>query len=79
MTTQERPEIKSSVEDDWTLNAAQMIFMLQHHNPIETAYADDDVEFLRLLSKSEAYRAAFGDMPWDEPYDRYEHMTNPVT
>lgn len=74
MTLQERPEIKPSVENDWMLNATQMLFMLQHHNPIETAYADDDMEFLRSLSKTEAYLVAFGDMPWDEAYDRYECM-----
>jgi hypothetical protein len=49
-----------------------MIFMLQHHNPIETAYASDDLEFLHELAKSEAYVAAFDDMLWDEAYDRYE-------
>jgi hypothetical protein len=61
-------------DDDWTLNARQMLFMLQHHNPIETAYAEDDMEFLRLLAKSEGYLAAFGDMLWDEAYGRYECM-----
>jgi hypothetical protein len=61
-------------QDDWTLNADQMLFMLQHHNPIETAYADGDLDFLRELAQSEAYLAAFGEMPWDEAYDRYECM-----
>ena len=31
-------------QDDWTLNTEQMIFMLQHHNPIEAAYEADDME-----------------------------------
>ena len=31
-------------QDDWTLNGEQMIFMLQHHNPIEAAYEDDRMD-----------------------------------
>jgi hypothetical protein len=61
-------------QDDWALTADQMLFMFQHHNPIETAYASDDMDFLRELATSEAYRVAFGDMPWDEAYDRYKCM-----
>jgi hypothetical protein len=76
MTLQERRETRPSVEDDWTLNADQMLFMLQHHNPIEAAYASDDLDFLRELAKSKAYMAAFGAMPWDEAYDRYECISD---
>ncbi len=61
-------------QDDWTLNTDQMIFMLQHHNQIEAAYTAEDMEFLRELSVSAAYRAVFGDMGFDEAYDRYECM-----
>ena len=61
-------------QDDWTLNADQMIFMLQHHNPIEAAYAEDNLAFLRELAKSEEYKAVFGAMSFDEAYDRYECM-----
>ena len=58
----------------WILNADQMTFMLQHHNAIETAYAANDIDFLRELAKSDAYRKLFGEMGWDEAYDRYETM-----
>jgi hypothetical protein len=59
-------------EDDWTLNTDQMIFMLQYHNPVEAAYASDDVAYLRQLESSDEYKALFDQMSWDEAYDRYE-------
>jgi hypothetical protein len=75
MTVQKRREqAQFDQGDDWTLNADQMLFMLQHHNPIEAAYVNDDLDFLRQLATSEAYIAAFGEMTWDEAYDRYECM-----
>ncbi len=61
-------------DDDWTLTSDQMLFMLQHHNAIEDAYASDNMDFLRNLAGSNAYKTLFGDMPWDEAYDRYESM-----
>ena len=61
-------------QDDWILNADQMIFMLQHHNPIEAAYEDDRLEYLRELADSQEYKAVFGEMGFDEAYDRYECM-----
>ncbi|MEO8396499.1 MAG: hypothetical protein ABI700_26130 [Chloroflexota bacterium] len=61
-------------QDDWTLNADQMIFMLQHHNLIEAAYEADDLEALRKLADSDEYKAIFGAMSFDEAYDRYEGM-----
>jgi hypothetical protein len=75
MAVQEhREHTQLEQSDDWSLNANQMLFMLEHHNPIETAYASDDLDFLSELAKSNAYIAAFGDMSWDEAYDRYECM-----
>jgi len=74
MAIREHDKPDQIAQDDWTLDADQMLFMLQHHNPIETAYASGDMEFLRELAQSEAYIAAFGDMSWDEAYDRYECM-----
>jgi hypothetical protein len=61
-------------QDDWTLNADQMIFMLQHHNSIEAAYEGDNLEVLRELAASDEYKAIFGTMSFDEAYDRYETM-----
>jgi hypothetical protein len=49
-----------------------MLFMLQHHNAIESAYETEDIAFLRELADSPAYKAVFGSMGWDAAYDRYE-------
>lgn len=57
---------------DWTLTTEQMIFMLENHNIIEQAYSTNDVEALRRLTVSRRYKATFGDMSWDEAFDRYE-------
>jgi hypothetical protein len=59
-------------EDDWTLNSDQMIFMLQHHNVIEQAYAQEDAGFICELSNSDEYKSLFGVMTFNEAYDRYE-------
>jgi hypothetical protein len=59
-------------DDSWALQGAQLAFMLQHHDEIETAYASEDMTFLDRLESSEEYRNLFGDMPWDEAYDRFE-------
>lgn len=59
-------------QDDWTLNADQMVFMLQHHNPVAAAYEADDLGFLRALAETATYKAVFGAMRFDEAYDRYE-------
>lgn len=60
--------------DDWTLNTAQMTWMLQHHNQIKEAYAADDMEWLRHWEQAADYTRVFGNMTWDEAYDRYECM-----
>jgi hypothetical protein len=70
----QKPQVTDLEQADWTLNADQMTFMLQHHNYVEQAYADEDMDALHALADSEAYKAAFGDMSWDEAYDRYETM-----
>ena len=49
-----------------------MLFMLQYHNPVEAAYASDNVTYLRQLEASADYQPLFGKMSWDEAYDRYE-------
>jgi hypothetical protein len=61
-------------DDDvaWTLTTDQMIFMLENHNIIEFAYSTNDLAALRHLSDSRRYKAVFGDMTWDEAFDRYE-------
>jgi len=58
--------------DDWALQGDQLAFMVNHHDQIENAYASGDIEALRQIEASEEYQTLFGDMPWDEAYDRYE-------
>src|SRR5690348_8665775 len=61
-------------EDDgnWALEGAQLELMLQHLDEIEAAYEADDLSRLDALIDSDEYRDLFGDMPWDEAYDRFE-------
>ncbi len=73
MAIKQRTENHESVErDDWSLTAEQMLFMMRHHNPILAAYEREDMDFLRQLAASQDYKAAFGNMSWDEAFDRYE-------
>ena len=59
-------------DDAWTLTTDQMIFMLENHNFIESAYSTDNLAALRDLAASRRYKAVFDDMTWDEAFDRYE-------
>jgi hypothetical protein len=59
-------------ETDRHLEGAQLTFMFQHRDEIEAACACDSMVVLDDLECSEEYRALFGDMPWDEAYDRFE-------
>lgn len=62
------------IDDEWSLTTDQMIFMMQHHNLIEQAFEDDDMDSLRTLAASEAFKLIFHDISFDEAYDRYESM-----
>jgi hypothetical protein len=59
-------------QDDWALEGEQLAFMVQHKDEIEAAYADDNMNMLTDLASSKEYQTLFGDMPWDEAYDRFE-------
>lgn len=61
-------------QDDWALTPEQMLFLMQNHNAIETAFAEDDLEFLRTFAASDEFTTLFKDMGFDEAYDRYETM-----
>ncbi len=67
------------LDNDWTLTPDQTIFMLQHHNAISDGYRTDDLTLLRELAASTFYLNTFGEMGWDEAYDRYEHTLNAHT
>ena len=59
-------------QDEWTLTPRQMLFMMQHHNFIEAAFEQDNLNTLRELAQSDEFVTLFGDMSFDEAYDRYE-------
>lgn len=69
-----QPAPHSIEPDECALTPDQLAFMVQHHDFIEAAHAADDRKGLDDLARSEAYRTYFGDMPFDEAYDRYECM-----
>lgn len=58
--------------DDWILSIEQLVFMFDRHYDIARAEkADDDAWFQQLMG-SEEWRDVFGNMGFDEAYDRYE-------
>lgn len=59
---------------NWELNTEQMIFMLRLNNSILDAYENEDMEKLGDIEASGEYRDLFGDMTFDEAFDRYEEM-----
>lgn len=60
--------------DDWTLNAAQMAFMVNAEAAAELADQDNDYDFFDGIVASEEWKHLFGDMSWDAAYDRFEEM-----
>lgn len=65
---------KAEAKDEWNLTTDQMFFLIQLHNPIQEAYASDNMAYLDSIENSEAYRSLFGNMSFDEAMDRYECM-----
>ena len=64
-----------------TLTPDQLAFMLRHHDTIERALDDErrgnsqrSREVLNGLLHADEYQRLFGDMVWDEAFDRYEEM-----
>jgi len=75
MVLSQQKHVKHKTEaNEWTLNPRQMLFLMQNHNVLEKAYADNNLEFLRQFAESEDFKDLFGDMGFDEAYDRYETM-----
>jgi hypothetical protein len=60
------------------LTPQQLAFMLKHHVEIEIALIPHmppvDTGVIRELVNSEEYRSAFGNIMWDDAYDRYQDM-----
>jgi len=73
MVISQQKHVKREIKSiEWTLTPHQMLFLMQNNNVIEAAYAEDNVEFLRQFADSEIFKNLFGDMGFDEAYDRYE-------
>jgi hypothetical protein len=66
------PEDEAIEDDDWSLTPEQMFFMFENHNDIEIAFEEGDMEALRTLAATEEFLSLFGEMSFDEAYDRYE-------
>lgn len=61
------------------LTDAQFAFMQEHHEEIEYAYDASRrgngaafLETVRAVANSQEYKRLFGDMGWDDAFDRYE-------
>jgi hypothetical protein len=53
MQTEFRQQVTTEeAQTAWELDTDQMLFMLQHHNAIEVAYEQDDLESLARLEQS---------------------------
>ena len=74
LQTQNHQHDESIDEDDFSLNSAQMVFMMNCEAAIEKAEAEDDAQFFYDLADSPEYKALFGDMSIDQALDRYELM-----
>ena len=73
MVLSQQKYVKQEIDsNEWTLNPHQMLFLMQNHNVIAAAYAEDNIEFLRQFADSDRFKDLFGDMGFDEAYDRYE-------
>ena len=73
MALSEQKQHEDQLEDnDWSLSPEQMLFLMQNHNLIERAFAENDIETLREFAASKAFVNLFDDMGFDEALDRYE-------
>lgn len=64
--------------DDWTLTIEQQAWMEARHRKIYAAYMwlasrnEWNGRMLFAELKADGFKDVFGDMSWDEAYDRYE-------
>jgi hypothetical protein len=72
----QEPVAKATREatDEFSLNAAQMEFMLRIHNAAEAADTSEDYDFFDAIVSSQEWKNLFGEMSWDQVWDRYEIM-----
>ena len=71
---EQKQEHQAFEDDDWLLTPEQMLYLMQNHNLIERAFAEENMETLRAFAAAEAFKNLFSDMGFDEAFDRYETM-----
>jgi hypothetical protein len=60
--------------DDFRLSAEQMVFMINIDTAAELADKEDNYTFFDELVASDEWKKLFGEISWDNAYDRYEIM-----
>jgi GTP1/Obg family GTP-binding protein len=58
--------------DNWTLTEDQLRFMVIWYPSLRNIDNTFFKEFVDIIDNSDAYKQLFGDMPWDEAYDRFD-------
>jgi len=70
--TPERAKLERSIADlDWRLTPVQAAVLTRYRDFIKQKLDSDDMKALRTFAQSEDYRVAFGDMGFDEAWDRF--------
>jgi hypothetical protein len=67
------------VNEDFSLNAAQMEFMINIEAAAEQAEQEDNYTFFDEVLDSQEWQTLFGKMSWDQAYDRFEIMLGRCT
>lgn len=75
MTARQEINQQIKADEDFSLTAKQLVFLINAENAMRKAEADDDLQFFRNLAASDEYKALFGEMSIDQAIDRYEFMT----
>lgn len=59
------------VDPDWTLTPEQMKWMDDNADDVTYAFDNEYFDVVRALADSDDFKALFGEMTFDEAYDRY--------
>jgi hypothetical protein len=74
MAQELKREQLEQMEDEFRLTAEQMVFMINVDAAAEIADQSDDYAFFDTLVASDEWKRIFGELSWDNAYDRYEIM-----
>jgi hypothetical protein len=64
-------------DPDWALTDEQFQYFKLYQQMIEDAFKEDNMEGLRAFAEGESFLAKFGDMGFDEAYDRFQDIVDP--